>query len=101
MTTPLSDASRVLGERLRDRRLVLGVSQEEIAHLAGLNVSNFGKIERGISNPTLHTIVRVASVLDIDPGELIAGLTGADLPHKPETFTASDFVREREARRLG
>ena len=98
MTTPLSDASRVLGERLRDQRLKLGVSQEEIAHLAGLNVSNFGKIERGISNPTLHTIVRVASVLDIDPGELITGLSSNDLPDKPETFTAIDFVPERTAR---
>ena len=88
----------MLGERLRDQRLKLGVSQEEIAHLAGLNVSNFGKIERGMSNPTLHTIVRVASVLDLDPGDLLTGMSTDDLPDKPETFTASDFVRERAAR---
>jgi transcriptional regulator with XRE-family HTH domain len=51
MAEPLSDASRVLGERLRDQRLKLGLSQEDIAHLAGLNVSNFGKIERGAEQP--------------------------------------------------
>jgi transcriptional regulator with XRE-family HTH domain len=51
MPQPISDAARILGERIRERRIALACSQEEIAHLAGMNVSNYGKIERGLGNP--------------------------------------------------
>jgi transcriptional regulator with XRE-family HTH domain len=99
MTEPLSDAARVLGERVRDARLRLGLSQEEIANLASINVSNYGKVERGLSNPTFHTVVRIASVLTIDPGELLVGLTAKQLPDLPPSFSAADFIRERDKRR--
>lgn len=98
MPSPLSDAARILGERIRQRRLRFALSQDDIANLAGMNVSNYGKIERGLSNPTFHTIVRIASVLNIDPGELVAGISAASLPEAVTTFTAKDFVRERRAR---
>ena len=96
--SPASVASRVVGERFRERRLELGSSQEEVAHLAGLNMSNYGKIERGLSNPTMHTLVRIAAVLDIDPGTVIAGLTADDLPPGDEAYTVQDFIRERQSR---
>jgi transcriptional regulator with XRE-family HTH domain len=99
MPQPLSEAARVLGERIRDARLKIGLSQEEIANLASINVSNYGKVERGLSNPTFHTLVRVAAVLGVDPGALITGLTKESLPDVPASFTAADFIREREARR--
>ena len=99
MPEPLSDAARVLGERIRDARIRLGLSQEDIANLATINVSNYGKVERGLSNPTFHTLVRIASVLTIDPGELLAGLTSKQLPDLPPSFSAADFIRERDKRR--
>ena len=99
MTQPLSDAARVLGERIRAARIRLGLSQEEIANLASVNVSNYGKVERGLSNPTFHTLVRIASVLTIDPGQLLTGLTAKQLPDLPPSFSAADFIRERDKRR--
>lgn len=101
MSQPISDAARILGERIRVRRMKLACSQEEISHLAGMNVSNFGKIERGLGNPNLHTIVRIASVLGIDPAVLVAGIGAESLPEAVERFTAADFVRERRRRQLG
>lgn len=99
MPEPLSDAARILGERVRERRLTFAISQDDVANLAGMNVSNYGKIERGLSNPTFHTVVRIAAVLGIDPGELLTGLDESTLPPTSETFTARDFVRERTKRR--
>lgn len=98
MPKALSDAARVLGERIRAERLKLGVSQDDVANLAGINVSNYGKIERGLSNPTFHTVIRVAAVLDIDPAVLVQGLGVDSLPAQVETFSAKDFVRERMER---
>lgn len=99
MPQPISEAARILGERIRIRRIKLACSQEEISNLSGMNVSNFGKIERGLGNPNLHTIVRISSVLGIDPAVLVAGIGVETLPDLRETFTAADFVRERRRRR--
>lgn len=98
MPEPISAAARLFGERIRDERLRLGLSQDEVAHLAGMNVSNYGKIERGIGNPVLHTIVRLAVVLGVDPAVLVTGLGVDDLPPVLEAFTAADYVAERRAR---
>jgi transcriptional regulator with XRE-family HTH domain len=98
VSEPVSEASRLLGDRLRDLRLKLACSQEEIANLASMNVSNYGKIERGLGNPELHTLIRLASVLGVDAAELLAGITGDALPDKRRVFTAKDFVRERSQR---
>jgi transcriptional regulator with XRE-family HTH domain len=98
MSVPISEAAHILGERIRDRRNKLALSQEEIANLAGMNVSNYGKIERGLGNPNFHTLVRIASVLGVDPGTLIEKIGAESLPERVHTFSAADFIRERRAR---
>lgn len=98
MPKALSVAARLLGERIRAERQKLGVSQDDVANLAGINVSNYGKIERGLSNPTFHTVIRIAAVLDVDPAVLVKGLGIDSLPAQTETFSAKDFVRERKER---
>ncbi len=99
MPQPLSEAARILGERIREHRLAFAISQDDVANLAGMNVSNYGKIERGLSNPTFHTIVRIAAVLGVDPAVLVARLDESTLPPTAETFTAREFVLERTSRR--
>jgi transcriptional regulator with XRE-family HTH domain len=95
---PVSEASRLFGDRLRELRLKAACSQEEIANLASMNVSNYGKIERGLGNPELHTLIRLATVLGVDAAELLVGITADALPEKPRVFTAKEFVRERSQR---
>ena len=80
MPEPQSRAAQILGERLKAVRLERGVSQETVAHLADMHVTNLGKIERGQANPRMSTVIRIAGVLDVDPGELIAGIGLAELP---------------------
>ena len=99
MPAVTSDAARLFGERIKAERIRIGLSQDEVAHLAGMNVSNYGKIERGIGNPVLHTIVRLAVVVGVDPSVLVSGMTAEHLPPVLETFTAADYVKERTARR--
>jgi transcriptional regulator with XRE-family HTH domain len=97
MPEPKSEASRVLGGRLRERRLALALNQETVAHLAGLNVSNYARIDRGHGNPTFHTLIRLATVLGMEPSELLIGFTTGDLPPTRDSYTALDFLREQEA----
>jgi transcriptional regulator with XRE-family HTH domain len=71
---PVSDAARLFGERVRERRHELGLSQEGLAEGTSLHWSFIGRIERGQANLTLHNIVRLADVLSVDPAELTKGL---------------------------
>lgn len=80
MPEPKSEASRLLGLRLRQRRTELELNQESVAHRAGLNVSNYARIDRGTGNPTFHTLIRLADVLSLEVGELLTGLTREQLP---------------------
>jgi len=75
-----SEASRLLGRRLRERRLELDLNQEAVALAAGLNVSNYARIDRGHGNPTFHTLIRLSTVLNIDLSALLADFTAELLP---------------------
>lgn len=71
---PISDAARIFGERVRARRLELGKSQEKLAADSGLHWTFVGQVERGQRNLSLHNILRLADLLEIDPSELVRGL---------------------------
>ena len=57
---PTSTALRVLLHRVRDDE---GLTQEALADRLGLSPQTLRKLERGVANPTLATLDRVASAL--------------------------------------
>lgn len=61
---------------MRTRRQALGLSQEALADLAGVDRSHMGKIERGERNVTFLNIARIAEALQCRPSDLMvaAGL---------------------------
>lgn len=71
---PISEAAGTFGARVRARRLELGKSQEQLAEDSDLHWSYLGQVERGTRNVTLHNILKIAEVLQIDPGELVRAL---------------------------
>jgi transcriptional regulator with XRE-family HTH domain len=96
MATPRSRAAELFGKRVRDARIALGMSQEDIANLADMHVTNYGRIERGEANSELHTIVRLATALNSDPGTLLAGLYGDGmLPEREHAYSVADFIAAR------
>lgn len=75
MPIPISPATEVFGQRVRARRQELGKSQERLADDAGVHWTFVGQVERGRRNLSLHNILKLATGLEIDPGELVRGLT--------------------------
>lgn len=67
---------KTFGEVIRNERLRLKLSQEELAFESGISLTYMGEIERGEKMVSLETIVRVASGLRITAAELLgrAGL---------------------------
>ena len=98
MPVPRSKAADLFGRRVREARIALGMSQEDISNLADMHVTNYGRIERGEANSELHTIVRIATALNVDPAILMAGLYGAEmLPDRSRAYSVADFIAAKRA----
>lgn len=58
-----------LGEKIRKAREKAGLTQQQVADQAGINVSYYAEIERGEVNPSidkLHDIARVLKLKTFD-----------------------------------
>ena len=54
-----------IGSNIAKARKKTGKKQVEIAVEAGLNPSYFGKIERGLVNPSLEKVYRIVKALKV------------------------------------
>lgn len=61
-----------LARRVRELRFELGLSQELLAELAGLNRTYVGSIERRERNVSLDNVERLAAALGVDICDLLA-----------------------------
>lgn len=84
MEGPAADPVNAFARRLRRLRLERGLSQEQLAHLAGLDRTYVSSCEAGRRNATIRTVARLAAALQVDAGALVsdqcppgAGDTGA------------------------
>lgn len=69
-----TERQRRLGERVRQRRKEHSLTQEELAHLAGLHRTYMTHVETGRVNPSLETLARLAVALGCDLSDLTRGL---------------------------
>lgn len=82
-TDPWAHYTRNLGINLARAREAVGLSQERVAHAAGISTFTYRKLEKGESNPgtpanpRLRTLVALAEVLDTD----VTALLPANPPH--------------------
>lgn len=59
-------------KKVRLRRHDLGLTQEQLAELSEFSVAYIGGIERGVRNPSLTTIVKLAKALKLNPVDLVS-----------------------------
>lgn len=59
-----------LGKAIRQLRTEREMTQEALAHAAGITVGHLSTIERGHSNPTWATVKAIATALDASMVEL-------------------------------
>ena len=67
---PEKHAIRNLAKNLREYRLLRGFSQEELAYQTDTDRTYISDIERGLRNPSLKTIAKLAHALDVPIGAL-------------------------------
>lgn len=62
----VESARREFAANLRRRREEIGLSQHDLAALAGLHRTEISLLERGLRSPLLETIVVLSSALELD-----------------------------------
>ncbi|WP_078500307.1 helix-turn-helix domain-containing protein [Wenjunlia vitaminophila] len=78
--TQASDKPRIqrhreaFGRRVREYRLSVGLSQEELAEAAGIHRTYVSSLERGQRNVSLDNIIALARALKVDAAHLLEGI---------------------------
>lgn len=67
---PRSARHQAFGKAVREFRSERGISQEALAHRAGLDRTYLSGIERGERNPSLLNLYRIADALGVTLAEL-------------------------------
>lgn len=68
----MEDWRSIVGKNVRKLRLERGLTQEQLAVDADLDLTYLGGIERGKRNPSLLVMARLASALGASPKDLLA-----------------------------
>src|SRR5450755_906793 len=80
-TTQKIDAH--VGKRIRERRVMLGLTQQQLAELVGVTYQQAHKYERGINRVSAGRLFEIAQVLGVIVGHFYEGLDGSEA--KPMT----------------
>lgn len=72
----MSNVAKIIGQRIRNNRTNLKLSQEKLAELSGCHPTYIGQIERGEKNATVESIEKIATALEIPLSKLFEKLGG-------------------------
>lgn len=69
--TRVNKLAKLFGENVRKQRKRRGISQEDLAHVCGIDRSYMSRVERGIVRITLEKVYVIARALDCDTSDLL------------------------------
>src|SRR5690242_3241848 len=68
---------------MRERRLALGLSQQQVAELIGITFQQVYKHERGLNRVSVGQLYAIARALGVEPGYFYEGLEAGPPPELP------------------
>lgn len=89
---------RVLGQRVRVRRLELGISQERLADSLGVTFQQVQKYEKGVNRIAASRLLQISTALEHPIGSFFVGMGPAEqslcgLDAVEESLSTPDGVR--------
>lgn len=72
------DSKQLIGLRIKNARIQSKLTQEALAERIGINSKYLSGIERGKENPTLKTMLDIASALGVSPNEFFTTIEADD-----------------------
>ena len=62
----INHTSMDIGNTIKERRALLGISQQDLADYSGVGISTVKDIERGVGNPSMETLRKVLDVVGME-----------------------------------
>ncbi len=101
-------ADRHVGGRIRERRVMLGLSQQQLAQLIGVTYQQAHKYERGLNRISAGRLYEIAQVLSVPVSWFFEGLNAATVANEmnprqrmclelARNFAAIDNEKHQEA----
>ena len=99
----ISDIDRGVGQKIRERRTLLGMTQQQLADLIGVTYQQAHKYERGINRISAGRLFEIARVLNVGVDYFyqdLPGLGGKGLEERQRLCldVARNFARIRNDR---
>ncbi len=71
-----SNADRHVGTRIRERRIMMGLSQQQLARMIGVTYQQAHKYERGLNRISAGRLYEIAQVLGVPVSWFFEGMAG-------------------------
>ena len=55
-----------LGKTLKERRALLGISQQDLSEYSGVSISTVKDLERGVGNPSIETLRKILDFVGME-----------------------------------
>jgi transcriptional regulator with XRE-family HTH domain len=91
---------KYFGDRLRARRIMMKMSQEDLAHSLTVSFQQIQKYEKGTNRLTAARMVRVAEILDVDVGYFYDEIPKTKRSGEIETPALTEMALALHGRRL-
>ncbi|MBE6767643.1 MAG: helix-turn-helix transcriptional regulator [Ruminococcaceae bacterium] len=88
----MNELAKIIGQRIRNYRTQLGLSQEKLAELAGCHPTYIGQVERGEKNATLESIDKISSSLNISLSKLFEHIGGKNTSDRNIPLECYEFL---------
>ena len=85
--------AQAFGARLNDLRRRAGLSQEQLGHNSGMSVPFVSGLERGIRQPSLQSLTRLAAGLGVSVEDLVRGLDKGSPANEDQVSRVAQAMR--------
>lgn len=89
-----SDVDSLVGERIRKRRILAGLTQDQLGEALGVSYQQIQKYETGANRVSAGRLYLLADRLNISPGWFFEGLADIDAQSGDELDASSRFAIE-------
>jgi len=88
---------KIIGDRVRVRRIEIGMSQERLAELLGVTFQQVQKYEKGVNRIASSRLLDISAALDVPVASFFSGLKGSEPRGGAEEMSAAlDLPGARE-----
>lgn len=79
-----------LGEKIREKRKRMNMTQKDLSDRSGISISFLSDIEKGRTPPSIATMLKICEVIDLPPYMLFLDEKGTEVMEHPQGYSALD-----------